>query len=145
MRKTLLLFALAFSMCFALNVSAVPKESAILITVDGDHSSPYNLTIFVLRDGVQLRGMQKNDVLLPYRFEQSHNGSGFYEFRAVSEQGERADASLNLTVPSGTITPGQQAAEDQRNTEYAIIIGLVGILVLVFLLLRFLNMKSDNK
>jgi transposase len=145
MRKiALALIAILISACFALNASASVKGENVLFVIDGDHYTQSNLTIFVQKDGVQVRGLQKNNVGLPYYFPIPYNESGTYSMTATDEKGGFAEASVSVEVPDQTEAE-QQQAENQGNTEIAIIFALVGLAAIVFISLRFIKSRSDSK
>ncbi|MDD5337235.1 MAG: hypothetical protein PHS02_02015 [Candidatus ainarchaeum sp.] len=146
MRKTLLLLLLLFSISFPLNVTANTQPGEIIFLIDGNHYERVNLTLFILRDGVQVNDVEKSDVLLPQLYAVQHNGTGSYELRAADSKGESASALVNFTIASpAPSTAAEQQKEDEQGTLYAIIAALIGIAVLGLILLRFLKSNSDNK
>ena len=138
-----MLFALPI--CFSLNVSASLRAGEIAFLVEGQSATPVNLTLFVVKDGVQLRGMQKEGVLLPYYFYFPQNGSGTYELRVIDDSGQRADGNITIAPKDVVVPPADTQKTEQQGMEFAIIAALAGIAVLVYLLLRFLNTKSYSK
>ncbi len=146
MRKTAIALLLLFScLVFSLNVSSKVKEGGISFAIDGpSHFDRTNLTLFVWKDGSQLYGTQKNNVLLPYYFTVPYNESGTYELRVIDEKRNYATGNARVAV-SGAGEAEAQAAQEQSGTEFAIIIGIVGVAILGYLLLTFLKGKSYNK
>ncbi len=143
MKKTALALMLFASLIFSLNVSASLKTGEIAFVIDGSHNEKTNLTIFLWKDGVQVRGVQKNNVLLPYNFYAPYDESGTYELKVVNEKNQYASTSINATVQ--TSGGEEQKKEEQQGLELAIIAGLAGLAVLVFLLASFIKGKSYNK
>lgn len=145
MRKTafVLLFLLA-SLSFALNVSPSVKSGEIVFRIDGKEYEKNNLTLFLFRDGVQVRGWQKNGVLLPYFHFVPYNESGVYELRAINQKNEYANASVNVTV-AGTGSRAKQADEEEKNTELAILVGIAGLAIILYLAASFIKGKSYSK
>lgn len=145
MRKTAfaLLFLLA-SLSFALNVSSSVKSGEIVFRIDGKEYEKNNLTLFLFKDGVQVRGWQKNDVLLPYFHFVPYNESGFYELRAINQKNEYANASVNVTVP-GTGGQANSEREEEKGTELAIIVGIIGLAIILYLAASFIKGKSYSK
>ncbi|VVB98451.1 Uncharacterised protein [uncultured archaeon] len=145
MRKiALALLAMLVSASFSLNASASIRGDNILFIIDGDHYAQTNLTIFVQKDGVQLRGAQKNSMGLPYYYPVPYNESGNYSMSVSDEKGAFAQASISVVVPNEGAA-AQQQAQDQSGTEIAIIAAIIGFAALAYLSLRFIKFRSDNK
>lgn len=147
MGKTVLALALLLifvSPIFAINATASVKDDDIVFVIDGEHYVEKNLTIFVLLNGTQVRGVQKNNVMLPYYFHYAYEESGEYSANIRDEKGGYATASVAVaSAPAEEEEKRRQ--EEQSGIELALIAGLIGLLALAFLLVKFIKSKSYNK
>lgn len=146
MRKTALalLFLLAAA-SFSLSVTAAAKDGEIMFTVDGKHYESTNLTLFLFMDGTQIRGVQKNGVNLPYYFYAPYNSTSVYELRVVSNANEYANTAISVTVPASAAQARAQQQEEQSGMEAAVVVAFAGLLILAYLLVSFIKVRSDSK
>ncbi len=143
MRKILALLLILAILNFAFNVTYSVKENEIVFIIDGTHYEKMNLTLFLFKNGVQVRGLQKNNVILPHYYFMPYNESGVYELRAVSQKNEYANAIVNITIPDAI--KEAEKREEQQSSDYAIIVAVAGLLVLGLLLRSFLKAGSYKK
>ncbi len=140
------LLALLVSSSFSLNISSAENEGQLVFIVDGPRYELTNLTLFVFRDGVQIEGLQRNDVMLPYPFFVPHNNvEGIYEVRAVSQKNEFARLAVNFTLPKEIEEEIAVKKEEQGSTELAIVLAAAGVLVLAYFFASFIKGKSYSK
>ncbi len=129
---------------FSLNVSYVVKEGEIVFAIDGTHYEKTNLTLFLLKDEVQIMGWQKNEVVLPYYHFVPYNESGVYELRAISNKREYTFARVNISAEEQE-TAAEQEKEDKGGTEFAIVLAILGLIVTAYLFVSFIKGKSYSK
>lgn len=145
MRKIILVLILFIFASFSLNISSSLKDNQIIFTIDGKHYENTNLSLFIFKNNVQITGIQKNNVILPYYYFLPYNESATYELRITDQKGEYANKILNVTVVHPTIRIVEKEKPEEDNTGLAIIIGVIGLLILVFITLSFIKHKSHNK
>lgn len=144
MKKIVILFAfLLLSFSFSLSVTTMVNKGKIIFTIDGPQNESSNLTIFILKDGLQIRAIEKNNIYLPYYAFIPFNSSGVYELRVIDAKGNYANGNVTIEIPNSQIKTQQKT--EAPPIDYALVFALIGILALLLLLLRFLNTKSDNK
>lgn len=144
MRRTLLALIIFLSLSFSLNVSSSLKENEIVFSIDGKQYEKTNLTLFLFKDGVQIRGVQRNDVLLPYSFFVPYSEGGIYELRVIDSKNNYGSAAVNITIEQPS-APATETKADLQGTEWALIASAIGILVLVYFFVSFIKGKSYKK
>lgn len=134
------------SASFSLNISSSVKDNQITLIIDGKHYERTNLSFFVFKDGIQIIGTKRNNVILPYYYVILYNETGTYEFRIIDQKGGYASKTLNLTVASSPIIETYKEEKvEEESAGPAIIIGIIGLFVIIIISLSFIKYISSNK
>lgn len=148
-KSALLLTMLLVSFCYSLNVSSIIEPAQIIFTIDGPRDDPVNLTIYVWKDGAQIRANEKFNIFYPQYVTIGYetNESAVYELRVADSEGHYASSTAKITAPATeqSVQNMEQEAADAQGTNYAIVAAGIGAVMLLLLLLRFLSVKSDKK
>jgi hypothetical protein len=135
------LFIFAVSgICLALNMEASEISGNAVFTVDGERGAVQNITVFVSKDGRQVFGKELLNVPYPQKVAIPFEAGGHFEGRAIDADGNRANASIDIAVP-GQSEDEQRIKEELKFTEYAIIIALLGLIAILFVVIKYLKRK----
>lgn len=143
-KKLALALLLIISIISSFNISATAKTDEIIFTIDGNRTEKVNLTIFLVKNNVQIRTVSEKNVPLPFNFFVPFNETGEYRINVVNQKGESANSSINVTVKANTQIRDIVEKESQ-GAELAITIGIIGLIVLVLLWISFIKNKNYSK
>lgn len=143
--KKIWFLLLLVSFSFALNIYSKVNESDVIFIIDGVRNAETNLTLFLLKNNVQINADEKINVLLPYYLYISYNETANYELRVLDQNNSYAEKKVSVSVKAPVKIEESEEKPKKEGAEYAIIAAVIGLIIILYLSIRFIKFKSGRK